>query len=82
MAIGTTEAVTAVARVIQGIQKFFSREEKHERAEDSLISTGDNLVHWLDKPKKRNGEDYSPAYIKKKVDAYVQKWKDRRKKLK
>ena len=77
-------AVANVANLLVGIGKYFSRGEHHERVEDSLISTGDNLAEW-----SRTLHDYlvtNNINVDKKtlqyLDHFIRKWQADRKKLK
>ena len=61
--------------------KWFTPEAKHERVEDSLISTLDGLVKWIKKDKEVHGE-YSPrADIDKYIDHYIRQYDGNRNKL-
>ena len=71
-----------IANFLSGVGKFFSRQEYHERVEDSLLSTTDALVYWLKNPAKKNGTPYSEQYIQGKVSHYLRQYEANRKKLK
>lgn len=74
------EVIGHVANFFSGVQKFFGNYQR--RVKDGLIDTGDALVYWTGKPKKRNGDPYSPIYIGKKIAHYRRQWFANRKKLK
>lgn len=79
---GKIESVGQIAKLLIAIGNYFSREEYHERVEDSLISTADNLIFWVTDPKKKDGSLYADEYVKKKISHYCRKYSTNRKKLK
>jgi len=76
------ESVGWIARSLANLQEFLSPNSYHERVEDSLIGTADDLVFWLNEPVKKNGEPYSEVHIQKKLTHYLRQYKANRVKLK
>jgi len=69
-----------IARVLGGIQN--SIKNYPTRVRKGLIETGDALVYWVKKPKRKDGKPYSQKYLQKKINHYVRQWEANRPKLK
>ena len=67
-----TKSVGEGLKAFNWFTKFFSREEYHERVEDSLIGTSDEIITLLSARKNET----------KKIKHFVKQYKANRKKLK
>ncbi len=66
------KAVGEVAKLLNHLTVFFSKEKYQDRLEDSLIDSADEIVLILSKRKK----------LTKKLDHYVRQYEANRRKLK
>ena len=70
-----------IGNAIAETLKWLSPESKHERVEDSLISTLDGIVGWLEKEHKEYGRYSNNAGTDKYLEHYVRQYNANRSKL-